>query len=78
MAHLRGMKAIADYMQRSEATILVFISQMDFPAKKISNGIWESDTELADAWRKRMITTKEIEQPIIKRATTKMNRKRFG
>jgi len=49
MAALRGMKAICQYMGRSEATMLSIIRDMDFPARKIG-GIWESDTIVVDDW----------------------------
>jgi hypothetical protein len=54
MAELSGMKQIRDYFNRSEATILQLIRQDEFPARKIA-GIWESDTEEIDTWRKRQI-----------------------
>lgn len=56
MTALSGMKEIADYMRRSESTVLALIRDFDFPAKKIG-GVWESDTELADAWRRKQIVT---------------------
>jgi hypothetical protein len=54
MAQLSGMKAIAGYMNRSEATTLVLIRDYDMPAWK-AGGIWESDTELVDKWRRDRI-----------------------
>jgi hypothetical protein len=50
MAGLSGMKAICGYCNRSEATILCWIRQIDFPAAKIT-GSWESDTVKIDEWR---------------------------
>ncbi len=54
MAALSGMKEICRYMNRSESTMLILIRDSDFPARKI-RGCWESDTELADVWRKQQI-----------------------
>lgn len=54
MATLSGMKEICNYVRRSEATVLDWIKNMDFPAKKLS-GIWESDRELIDDWRRNQI-----------------------
>jgi hypothetical protein len=44
------MKAIANYVHRSEPTVLLLIRNYDLPAKKVG-GIWESDTEAIDKWR---------------------------
>lgn len=55
MSGLTGMKEICRYMSRSEPTVLGFIRDCDLPAFKISGGIWESDTDLIDAWRKEQI-----------------------
>ena len=49
MAKLSGMKAICTYINRSEATVLGWIRDLGFPAKKLG-GIWESTTDLADKW----------------------------
>jgi len=51
---LIGMRAICDYVNRSESTVLGLIRHEDFPAKKIG-GIWESDKELIDDWRRQQI-----------------------
>jgi hypothetical protein len=48
------MKAICDYVKRSESTVLDWIRNWNFPAQKIG-GIWESDRELIDQWRKEQI-----------------------
>ena len=45
MASLPGMKAITEYVKRSEVTVLKLMRTEDFPAKKLG-GIWESDTDL--------------------------------
>lgn len=47
---LTGMKEICGYVSRSEATVLAWIRDEDFPAKKI-DGIWESHTKMIDDWR---------------------------
>ena len=51
MTQLSGMLAIRGYYNYSESTILKLIREMDFPAVKITGGIWESDTDLIDEWR---------------------------
>jgi len=56
MAGLTGMKAICEYMNRSEVTVLMLIRDCDLPAYKIGGGIWEADTDLIDFWRKDKIT----------------------
>jgi len=47
---LTGMKEITAYARRSEATILTWVRDMDFPARKIG-GVWESNTALVDQWK---------------------------
>jgi len=59
MAQLSGMLEICKYYPRSESTILKLIREMDFPAKKITEGIWESDTELIDKWRLEKIQAEQ-------------------
>ena len=54
MPGLIGMKAICIYTNRSEATVLKLIRDLDFPAVKIG-GIWESDTDAVDGWRLEQI-----------------------
>jgi len=48
------MKAICNYMNRHDTTILKLIRDNDFPAKKIM-GVWESDKGMIDEWRVGMI-----------------------
>lgn len=55
MNRLSGMKQIAGYFGYSEATILKLIQESGFPARKISGGIWESDKEMIDQWRRDQI-----------------------
>jgi len=47
---LSGMKAICNYIHRTEPTVLAYIKSQAFPAKKVG-GIWESRKGLIDAWR---------------------------
>ena len=47
---LTGMKEICKYVSRSEATVLNWIRDEEFPAKKL-DGIWESHTAKIDDWR---------------------------
>lgn len=56
MPGLTGMKAICNYLNRSESTVLGLIRFYSLPACKIGGGIWESDTELIDSWRKEQIS----------------------
>jgi len=56
MSGLTGMKAICEYMNRSEVTVLGLIRDCDMPACRINGGIWEADTDLIDTWRKEQIT----------------------
>jgi hypothetical protein len=51
---LTGMKEICAYAKRSEATVLGWIRDLDFPARKIG-GIWESNSSLVDKWKIRQI-----------------------
>lgn len=51
---LSGMDEITEYARRSSVTILDWIRNMNFPARKIG-GIWESDTSLIDQWRREQI-----------------------
>lgn len=57
MAGLVGMKQIAQYMGLSDATILDLIRLENFPAKQTRGaaGIWISDTEEIDVWRKGFV-----------------------
>ncbi len=57
---LSGMRAICDYVNRSEPTVLSWIRELGFPAKKIS-GIWESDRRLIDEWRRAQVAGKAPE-----------------
>jgi len=45
------MKAICDYVNPTEVTVLRRIRELRFPFSKIGGGNWESDTELIDCWR---------------------------
>lgn len=61
---LVGMKAIADHVKMSEATVLSWIREAAFPAKKIrGRGIWLSDTDAVAAWRKGYVLGQEPPAP---------------
>ena len=62
MTALTGMKEISDHVQKSESTILGLIRDCGFPAVKITGKIWESDTDLISAWRKKMIAGGQVEE----------------
>ena len=52
---LSGMGEICTYVRRSETTVLGWIRDLGFPAKKLSGKMWESDKELIDKWRLRQL-----------------------
>ena len=55
MAILSGMKEIGGYLRRSEATVTKMMKQHpNFPAEKLG-GIWESDTDLIDNWKRELM-----------------------
>lgn len=75
--HLKGMLEIRKYANRSEATIISWIYTEGFPAKKLpGSAIWESDTDLIDAWRKRLLEALPVEE--IKRPEMRQMVKRKG
>lgn len=48
---LNGMKEICAYVGRSETTVLGWIRNSEFPAKKTKkNGVWMSNRRKVDAW----------------------------
>jgi hypothetical protein len=49
MAVLTGMKDIQKHVNFSEATVLAWIRNEGFPAKKLG-GVWISDTESISQW----------------------------
>ena len=55
MAKLSGIKEISKYVCKSESTLMGWIFRCQFPAARIAGGVWESDTEEVDAWRRRMV-----------------------
>ena len=67
MAVLKGMIQIKNYAQRSEATVIDWWQTRGFPMAKISTGVWESDTDLIDAWRKAQINgvAEEVTRPVV-------------
>ena len=49
---LKGMRDICLYVGFSESTVLAWIRQRSFPAKKTADaGIWVSTTSKVDQWR---------------------------
>ena len=54
MAKLIGMKAIAIHENRSEATVLNWIRDLEYPAVKLG-GIWETTTEDSEKWHKKQM-----------------------
>lgn len=52
---LKGMNEIKRYAKRSEATVIAWIKQREFPAKKIDTGIWMSTTQKIDTWFKEQL-----------------------
>ncbi len=48
---LDGMKEICGYVRRTESTVLKWVRELGFPAKKVGGGIWQSETALIDEWR---------------------------
>lgn len=58
---LVGMKDICQYTCRSESTVLAWIRDMDFPAKKVG-GIWESNTKMIDVWRIKLLSDEVHEE----------------
>lgn len=67
---LIGMKAICQQVQRSEATVLIWIRDMDFPAKKIG-GIWESSTEAIRKWKEKIFNGEiEVEKQAPKKSVS--------
>ena len=71
MSHLKGSLQICKYTNRSPATIFGrngWVKSLNFPAKMISDGIWESDTDLIDEWRKDQILNGDtVARPALKK-----------
>jgi hypothetical protein len=59
MGHLIGMKALCDKVNRSESTVLSWIRELGFPAKKVG-GIWESTDSRVDKWKKEQLEDEGI------------------
>lgn len=51
---LTGRKRIQAFVGRSWQTVLRWIDEEGFPARKL-DGIWESDVELVLEWRQKQI-----------------------
>ena len=51
---LTGKKQICNFLGRGWPTVEKWIIEKNFPARKI-DGVWESDSDLITAWRRRQI-----------------------
>ena len=47
---LKGMRAISQYAQRSECTLIGFINSRAFPADKLGTHQWHSGKKAIDKW----------------------------
>ena len=56
---LIGKDEIKAYTRRSWQTIQAWIETENFPARKIE-GIWESNTDLVDEWRRNNILKRPL------------------
>jgi len=72
MAALTGMKEIEKYIGFSESTVLSLIHESGMPARK-ARGIWLSDTESIDKWRRDFVEGKTSED---KKATSTKSTKK--
>ena len=54
MAGLYGVKAITEYVEMSESTVMKWIRNEGLPAAKIG-GTWVSDTLMINKWRAKRI-----------------------
>lgn len=71
---LTGKKNICNFMGRSWDTVERWIRDREFPARKI-DGIWESDSELITAWRRRQINGGTEEVPVFETPQSPPRRK---
>lgn len=58
---LSGMNEISSYIKRSIPTVIELVATVDFPATKIG-GVWESDTEMIDEWRKAFLKGRHLQK----------------
>lgn len=56
---LSGMKAICNYIHRTEPTVVSLVRSCGFPAYKVG-GIWESRKGLIDAWREAYLSNENM------------------
>lgn len=77
MAVLTGMKDIQKQVNMSEASVLLWIRDANFPAKKIG-GIWVSETEAINRWCAKLIEDNKSPQkvPLNGKQYKEKNRKR--
>jgi len=78
MSRLDGMAEIASYFGYSHSTILALIRNQDFPARKVTGGIWMSDTDLIDKWRKNQIMVAPLAPPKPKKLSRAKTQRRRG
>jgi len=71
MSSLDGMKDICNYVNRSANTIIKYINELSFPAVKLNDATWQSDTDLIDDWRKCQIMGIPFEMPKPKKRNKK-------
>ncbi|MEW5734019.1 MAG: hypothetical protein AB1921_04140 [Thermodesulfobacteriota bacterium] len=64
---LCGMKDLVRYTGRDKRTVLKWIREHGFPARRL-DGRWESDTVLIDEWRRKRILSRLGEAPPEKEA----------
>jgi len=62
---LQGMAEIRAYVNRSEATVMRWIRELGFPARKILGGLWESDKGLIDRWRAGVIQSVKADEAAV-------------
>lgn len=80
---LSGMTAIRDYcrsinLASSEASIIQFVKEEEFPARKLG-GIWESDKEEITLWRRnRLRSDSGDDKENKKRAENKKGKKQIA
>ena len=67
MTALNGMKEICAYVNRTEATVIKYIHELNLPAAKPAGAGWISDTDMIDDWRKCIIAGVPYKIPTPKR-----------
>ena len=62
MSKLIGMKSITDHEKVSTVTLLAWIRELGYPARK-AGGVWLSDTDSIEKWRKDFVEGNEVKKP---------------